>query len=140
MIFLILIFGMISRFSQILVMPKPYSRAIWQNHIAEPYGSRGRGLACAWRKDTFFIFFTPEKWHWKNGAWSPKKRASRISRWSKINDLNMNINIPGSKISNIIQKRPKISKNILNSFFQKNLNFEICFVLHDFLYFHICVF
>ena len=36
-----------------------------------------------------------------------QKRASRISRWSKSDVLNMNINIPGSKVSNIIQEGPK---------------------------------
>ena len=41
------------------------------------------------------------------------KRASRISRWSKIDLWNMNIGIPGSKTSNIIVKQPKIANNIL---------------------------
>ena len=41
-----------------------------------------------------------------------QKRASRISRWSKVDVLNMNTHIPVSKISNTIQKLPKNLKSI----------------------------
>ena len=41
-----------------------------------------------------------------------KKRASSIFCWRKIHVLNTNFNMPGSKIWNIIEKRPKIAKHI----------------------------
>ena len=52
----------------------------------------------------------------ENFIWGPKKRASRISRWSNVYVLNMNTNILVPKISNIIEKLPKIAKNMFSNF------------------------
>ena len=48
----------------------------------------------------------------KNGNWSltPPKRASWVSRWSKVDLLDMNIHIPGSIISDTIEKPLQIAK------------------------------
>ena len=48
--------------------------------------------------------------------WGPQKRASWTSRWSKIDRWDMNIHIPGSKISKVIAKRLKNPKNICHGF------------------------
>ena len=56
-----------------------------------------------------FPRFCGERWTLELGA---QKRASRISRGSKFDLLDMNIHIPGSKISNLIDKQPKMTKQI----------------------------
>ena len=45
--------------------------------------------------------------------------ASRIFRWSEVNVWDVDIDIPGSKISNIIEKQ-KIDKQFFGGNFSKN--------------------
>ena len=79
----------------------------WTFEILAPLSKSGPDV----RKD--------EKWKSPSGV---QKRASRISRWSKTDLLKMNIHIPGSNISNITKKLPKINK-IFFKIFQTNSKF-----------------
>ena len=52
---------------------------------------------------------------WENEEWKlefgTQKRASRIFRWSKMDLLSTNFNMQRSKISNVIEKLPQMTKN-----------------------------
>ena len=79
-----------------------------------------------------------EKWKWKE-RWKVGKRASRISRWSKVDLRDMNIHIPGSKISKNIQKRYKKYKKkhiiVSYSFWKNCFPFSAIFYVFSYLHF-----
>ena len=61
-----------------------------------------------------------------------KKEASRISRWSKLDLRDMKIHVPGSRISEITEKRTKMQKTCFKIFimtlsYSKNSNLECKF-------------
>ena len=62
-----------------------------------------------------FLVKRSEKWKLKK-KFEAQKRASRILRWSKMDLLNTNFNTQRSKKVSIVEKRPKMTKNIFHVF------------------------
>ena len=103
---------------------------------------------------TFPNFWSNVRKKWKSKIeFEAQKRASRTFRWSKMNLLNMNFNMQGSKILSIVRRLPKMSnifqffpkfyKRMKKSFFRGGVRGAIAppiMFIFIYIYIHISIF